>query len=154
MLSYSLGSLKLETLRDDMDDIDYGQIPGFDIFRTREPSIRRQLENFGYMSPSDSFVERLKEILDDNKFNIRFFLAADLWFVANDKPKVFTKDMFTPYNPSFLKVTNVIFGDGKKGWNFDSLSSFVTYAKFIRDNLYRETDNIIVVEEDSDDDYF
>jgi hypothetical protein len=147
MLSYALGSLKIGKEESKEEDfLNNKTNKGFGVFgfiKSREISILKELEKYGQSSDKDT-LRRLSKVLDTNNFNVKMLVAADYWFQNNDKPKIITPEMFTDSNFHFLKMKSISFGE-KKNWDNDAITTLITYAKYLRDNFYKESDDIEVL---------
>lgn len=155
MLSYALGSLKIDKDESREDD----SLPdkankGYGVFgfiKSREISVLKELERYGQTSDKDT-LKRLTEVLETNNFNVKMLVAADFWFQGNNKPKKFTQEMFTDSNFYFLQMKSISFQD-KKVWDQDSLTTLITYAKYLRDHVYLESDDIEIFTPPEEEEY-
>lgn len=157
MLSYTLGTLRIDKSNKKFNYLS-SKNKGYGIFgyqETRDKSIIVQLSN--YADPPQSIIDRLTTVLDDNDFNIRMLVAADIWYRGNNTPNVFNPNMFKKENNQvFLQMSNTSFGPDKK-WNRDSLGTLLIYGNYLKNNVYKETDKIIIApdnESDAGDIYF
>lgn len=155
MLSYSLGSLKIENREIETEEASRKTFKGagfFGFIKNREISVAKELEKYGPIKGTE-LLRRLTDVLTNNNFNVRMLVAADHWFRGNDKPRVFTPEMFTTNNIHFLEMSVTSYGS-KKVWDRDALTTLLTYAKYLQTHVYPESQDIEVVEasaEDQDD---
>jgi hypothetical protein len=155
MLSYALASLAPDNVNT-FDDPTGTRTKGIGIFKfikPREPNIIRELERYSTYANPDT-VRKFGEILDNHNFNIKMLVAADYWFQGNDKPEVFTKDLFKSNNIPLINITTQSFESNKKKWDSDSYISLLTYANFLKKTLYNTTGETEVLAEDSEEDLF
>lgn len=143
MLSFALGSLKIEKSEDKEDIFTEKQNKGSGIFgfiKNREISVLKELEKYGSNVDKET-LKILSDVLDKNNFNVRMLVATDYWFRGNNRPKVFTPEMFSESNIYFLEIKSIIKED-KKNWEFETLATIITYAKYLRDHVYTESGEI------------
>lgn len=121
--------------------------------KDREIAVSRELQKY-QSQVNQTLVNRLVRVLADNNLNIRMLVAADYWFRGNENPKIFTQDMYLTSNLSFNNMSRTSFPDKNLKWDQDSLIALTSYAHFLRENVYRETDDIVVITDSSDDDNY
>lgn len=151
MLSYALATLRLD-VSDEIEEIyskDSRSTGKFGYIKTREASIIKELDK--YDKPQQEIIDRLNDILDNNDFNIKMLVAADIWYRGNDLPTKFTPEMFTMANSAFSKITENSF-EGNKVWDRDSLGTLLTYANYLKQNVYIQSGRIIVESGSKDND--
>lgn len=148
MLSYALGTIKIENFEEkDYYDSKFFREDGF--IKNKEVSVSRELEKYGNVRPD--LLRRLTNVMIKNNFNVAALVAADHWFRGNNKPKIFLPEMFTTSNVPFLNISSISY-ENKKIWNKDAFTTLITYAKYLRDNVYLQSDDIKVVDKESDED--
>lgn len=158
MLSYALGSLKIE--RNENKDSETGDASQklfkgngvFGFIKNREISVAKELEKYGQIRGTE-LLKRLTDVLTLNNFNVRMLVAADHWFRGNDKPRIFTPEMFTTNNIHFLEMSAISYGN-KKVWDRDALTTLLTYAKYLQTHVYPESQDIEVLMVDKTDEDF
>ena len=128
MLSYALASIssgnKSTVKSDTSRDKKYYASGLFDYLNDKKTQITRELQKYGEYDPD--LVEKFKEILDNNDFNVTMFIAAYQWYKGNGKPDFFTSDMFTPSNKSFAYISLKSF-EGRKVWTPDLYKTLITF---------------------------
>jgi len=155
MLSYALAASSKINLTSggdpSRDKKNYTSSGLFDYLNDKRVQITREFQKYGDYNPD--LVEVFKEILENNDFNVAMFVAAYKWYIGNGSPKVFTSDMFTSANKSFLYISTVGY-EGKKTWNQDSYKTLIIYGNFIRNyniQIKKEDYKIPVDDENPDD---
>lgn len=149
MMSYALASIDKRISRDFDESKNKGFNPKkFKFFRSNENSIIRELEK--YNKVDNDILNQLNNVLSRNKFNVRMLVAADIWFRGNNYPQTFKHEYFEKNNYPLISITKASF-DGKRNWDKDSLFSLIIYANFLKNTIYKITDDVIVITPDEDD---
>lgn len=150
MISYALSTLEPDRLGKNSDIFYVDENTGknyLGFLRTRKDSVIRELEKYGHIK--SEILNKLTEILDNHNLNVRMLVAADFFYRGNDYPEKLTPELFSMNNINLLKISSISFGENKV-WDKDSLSTLLTYCKFLKDNLYSISETTYVAEETSD----
>lgn len=95
-------------------------------------NIKQQLKRYS-STYQESTAKFLLDIPGSEHLNTKMLVAAYYWFTGNESPDLFTPDMFTMDNTSFVEITLKSFEDSQE-WTTNRLISLSTYAMLIRRN--------------------
>lgn len=112
-----------------------------------EYTLDREIKKYTAVYKED-VIQFLSGIPKIRYLYIPMIVAAYTWYFGNNKPQIFTPDLFSDNNPSFVLVKNTSFPN--LDWSEKHTASLLTYANIIK----RYNNNMLDAPDQNLEDYY